>query len=273
MPMSIRDITEKEREQLRELTSCADGTVARRGRAVLMASEGTDSVSIARSLEVSERTVRYAVERFNSGGPEALKRRVSSGRPRSVSDFQRESLVGIIHRSPEEFGVTTQRWDLADLAVVARSEGVLPDVSHWTIRREIARLIDSDPELRGHLTIPNQKQPGAPPGNRNAVRHGAYVSSEPCADERALIADIEARFLRDFPRSGKDDTQLIRAVAEACLTLNRGMSAGSADATIRADRRFRKAVKALKAKKPRGGKPQTTPAEWAADLLRRSREG
>ena len=273
MPMNVRDITDSEREQLLELTSHADPTVARRARAVLMASEGADSVSIARSLGVSERTVRYAVERFSSGGSEALRRRVSSGRPRSVSDFQRESLVGIIHRSPEEFGVTTHRWDLADLAVVARSEGVPPDVSHWTIRREIARLINLDPELRGRVNIPDQKQVGAPLGNRNAVRHGAYVSSGPSTEERALIAGIEARFLRDFPGSGKADTQLIHGVAEACLTLNRGLSADSADATMRADRRFRKAIKALKAKKPRAGKPQTTPAEWASDLLRRFRDG
>lgn len=271
--MSIRDITENEREQLRELTSCADRAVARRARAVLMASDGTDSVSIARSLEVSERTVRYAVERFSSGGSEALRRRVSPGRPRSVSDSRSESLIRLIHRSPEEFGIPTQLWDLADLAVVARSEGILPDVSHWTLRREIARLIDLDPKLRGRVNIPDQKQVGAPLGNRNAIGHGAYVNGEPSAEERALIAGIEARFLRDFPGSGKDDTQLIHAVAEACLTLNRGLRADSADATMRADRRFRKAIKAVKAKKPRGGKPQTTPAEWAADLLRRFREG
>ena len=270
--MSIRDITDIEREQLRELTTCADGAVARRARAVIMASEGTDSVSIARSLEISERAVRYAVERFSSGWSEALRRRVSPGRPRSVSDSQSESLIGLIHRSPEEFGISAQLWDIANLAVVARSEGVLSDVSHWTLRREIARLINLDPELRGRVNIPDQKQPGAPPGNRNAVRHGAYVSSGPSTEERALIAGIEARFIRDFPGSGKDDTQLIRAVAEACLTLNRGLSADSADATMRADRRFRKAIKALKAKKPRD-KPQTTPAEWAADLLRRFREG
>ena len=271
--MNIRDITRSEREQLRELTSCADGAVARRARAVLMASEGTDSVSIARSLGVSERTVRYAVERFSRGGPGALKRRVSSGRPRSVSDSGRQSLIGLIHRSPEEFGIPTQLWDIADLGVVARREGVLPDVSHWTVRREIARLINLDPELRCRVNIPDQKQPGAPHGNRNAVRHGAYVSSGPSTEERALIAGIEARFLRDFPGSSEDDTQLIRAVAEACLTLNRGLSADSADATIRADRRFRKAIKALKNEgKRQTDEPKITPAEWASDLLRRFRE-
>ena len=57
------------------------------------------------------------------------------------------------------------------------------------------------------------------------------------------------------------------------MMANRGLNAYSADATMRADRRFRKAVRVLKAKKPRGGKPQTTPAKWAADLLKRFREG
>ena len=271
--MKIREITQSEREQLRELTSCADGAVARRARAVLMASDAVDSHSIAQSLGISERTVRYAVRMFNDGGFEATRQRISSGRPRSISDCNRALLIKIIRRSPTEFGMNSEHWNLSDLAVVAKNDGLLLDVSYWTFRREIARLINLDPELRNRVNIPDQKQVGAPPGNRNAVRHGAYVSSGPSTEERALIAGIEARFLRDFPGSGKDGTQLIRAVAEACLTLNRGLSADSADATMRADRRFRKAIKALKANGPRGGTPQTTPAEWAADLLRRFREG
>lgn len=271
--MRICDITQSEREQLRELTTCADGAVARRARTVRMASDGADSLSIAQSIGISERTVRHTVKRFNDGGCQTIQS-TPPGRPRTISDSQRESLVTIIRCSPTEFGIQSERWNPADLIVVARNEEILRDVSYWTIRREIARLINLDPELRSHVNIPDQKRPGAPTGNRNAIRHGAYVSSEPSAEERALIAGIEARFHRDFPGSGKDDTQLIRAVAEACLTLNRGLSADSADATMRADRRFRKAIKALKAKgKHQTDEPKITPAEWAADLLRRFREG
>ena len=182
-------------------------------------------------------------------------------------------LIDIIRRSPAEFGIHSERSNLSDLIVVARREGVLRDVSYWTFRREIARIIGRELDLRDHLSMPDQRQPGAPLGNRNAIKHGAYANAEPSAEERVLIADIEARFLRDFPSSDMDDTQLIRDAAEACLMLNRGLNADCADAAMRADRRFRRAVRVLKAKKPRGGKPQTTPAEWAADLLRRFREG
>lgn len=266
--MRIREITQSEREQLQELTSCPDETAARRARAVLMASEGVDSHSIAQSLGISERTVRYAVKRFNDGGFEATMQSISSGRPRSFSDCNREYLINIIRRSPTKFGINADQWNLADLAVVARNKGVLPDVSHSTFRREIARLINLDPELRGRVNVADQSRPGAPIGNRNALRHGMYSDSEPSSEELAFINEIEARFLRDFPSSNKDDTRLIHAVAKACMTLNRGLSADSADAAMRASRRFRKAVKALKAKKPRGSKPQTTPAEWAANLLK-----
>jgi len=92
LPMNIREITENEREQLYQLTSCSDEAVAKRARAVFMASEGIGSTSIAQSLKTSERTVRYAVKRFNDGGAEALERRVSPGRTRSVSDSGRQSL-------------------------------------------------------------------------------------------------------------------------------------------------------------------------------------
>lgn len=234
-----------------------------------MASEGRDSVSIAQSLGMSERTVRYAVKKFNNGGPETLKRRVSPGRPRSVSDRQRESLVALIRRSPAEFGIHTERWNLADLMAVARGEGILPGISHWTLRREILRLINLHPYLESRMTITDQKQPGAPFGNRNAVKHGAYVEGKPSPEELVLIADIEARFLRDFPGSDEDDIKLISTAAEACLMMNRALAADCADAAMRADRRFRKAIKALKAKKRRrGDELQTTPADWAANLLK-----
>jgi transposase len=273
MPINIREITDDEREQLREITSCTDEAVARRARAVLVASEGTDCTSIAQSLETSERTVRYAVTRFNDGGPEALRRRVSPGRPRSVSDIQRESLAAMIRRLPAEFGIPAEQWTLADLVVAARNEDVLSDVPHWTLRREIVRLINADPELRSLVDLSDQKQPGAPPGNRNAVRHGAYVNGESSPEELALIADIEASFLRDFPGSDEDDIELIRVAAEACVVMNRALTADCADAAMRADRRFRKAIKALKAKKRRrSDRPQTTPADWAANLLKYSEE-
>lgn len=270
--MNIRKITAYEREQLHQLTSCSDEAVARRARAVLMASEGTDSVSIARSLKVSERAVSYAVKRFNDGGTEALRQSPSPGRPWSISDSQRESLIAIIRCSPTEFGIQSARWNLADIAVVAKNEGVLPDVSQWTLRREIVRIINLDPEMRGHVNTPDQKQPGAPLGNRNAVKHGGYAKGKLSPVELALTADIEARFLDDFPGSDEDDVRLIRAAAEACLMLNRALIADCADAAMRADRRFRKAIKALKTKgKHRSDEPRITPAEWVSELLRRYR--
>ena len=191
--MKIREITQSEREQLQELTSCPDETAERRARAVLMASEGVDSHSIAQSLGISERTVRYAVKRFNDGGFEATKQSISSGRPRSTSDSNRELLIDIIRRSPTEFGINSEHWDLSDLAAVARSEGVLPDVSHWTVRREVARLINLDPELRNRVNIPDQKQPGAPPANPSPARNSRKreTISTMVATERGMALSAE----------------------------------------------------------------------------------
>ena len=138
--MKIREITKSEREQLQELTSCPDETAARRARAVLMASDGVDSHSIAQSLGISERTVRYAVERFTDGGFEATKQSISSRRPRSISDCNRELLINIIRRSPTEFGMNSEHWNLSDLAVAAENDGLLLDVSYWTFSREVARI-------------------------------------------------------------------------------------------------------------------------------------
>ena len=269
MPMKIRDMTENEREQLQKQAACEDAGVARRAKTVLMTAEGAGSQSIAQSLGISERTVRYAVKAFNDGGPEALEHRAVPGRPLSVTEEQRDALIALMRRSPTELGMQAGRWSPADLIVAANNEAILRDVSHSTIRREIARLINLDPELRERVNTPDQKQPGAPLGNRNAFKHGAYADDELSPDEHALVADMEARLKRDFPKSDKDTVSRIRAAAEACLMLNRALNADCMEAAMRADRKFRKAVKGLKTKgKLRSEKPKGTPAEWAANLLK-----
>lgn len=268
--MKIKDMTENEREQLRTLAACVDVGVARRARVVLMAAGGASSQSIVQSLGTSERTVRYFVKRFNDGGLEALSHTALPGRPRSVSDEQRESLAALIRRLPAEMGISSQGWSISDLIVVARNQGILCGVSYHTFRREVARVVDLEPDLRDRLLLPNQSRPGAPMGNRNAVKHGAYADDELSADERALVAEMEGRFQRDFTRSDENTVGHIRAAAQTCLLLNRALNAKSMEAVMRADRKFRKAVKALKAeKKPRGDRPQMTREEWMANVLKR----
>ena len=275
MTMNLRTITQNEKEQLLELAAGPDAAMARRAKIVLLILAGQEAGSIAQALGVTERTVRRVVERYHEGGVDSLKRQSSSGRTRSVSQAEREALIALIRRSPEEFGFSTERWTLADLTAVAKREGVLSAVSYWTLRRELARIIQREPELKERLHLPGQPQPGAPSGNGNALRHGACGRQPRSGDEHALLAEIEAELRRDFPGAGEADAIQIGEAAIAYLQFSRTINADFRETDRRTILRWRKALRELKAaaEKPKtAGASKITPAEWASDLLERYRK-
>jgi transposase len=56
------------------------------------------------ALDVSDRTVRDTIYRFNASGLAKLPRRKARGNPRTCDATAREALIGLLHRPPSEFG-------------------------------------------------------------------------------------------------------------------------------------------------------------------------
>ncbi len=267
MKRNMRTITRDDLEQLHTLAKEQDLVTARRARVLLMMKEDHDWRSICLAIGLSERTIRDIVRRFNEDGVAGLRRTRPPGRPPTMSQGQRKQLVEIIRRSPAEFGFDGSRyWSLASLAVAARREGALGDASPRALRSEIARIIHFFPELSERLSQAAPQRPGAPRGNANALRHGAYASGL-SADERSLVTEIEGRLRHDFPRASEEG---IHAAAAANVALQRALLHHNVEAAIRADRGLRQAIRALKSagKNCRTG-TEPTPAQWAAKLLRR----
>jgi transposase len=274
MTMNTRPITKNDREDLLALAADPDPVTMRRARVMLMIMEGEALGAVVQAWGVSERTIRGIVSMFNEDGVARLRRRSPSGRPKSISHEQRQGLIELLRRAPEEFGLAVACWSPAQLATIARREGALGKISATTLHRELMHITQLSPELEARLVLPDPPRPGAPPGNQNARRHGAYVRSAPSDEERGVLVEIEARFRHDFPDAGRDEAMRIRAVANACLMLQRALSADCVEAAVRADRRVRKALQALKSVKPSPGpssRAELTQAEWAADLVARYR--
>jgi transposase len=273
MTLNTRPITKNDREDLLALAADPDLVTMRRAKVMLMIMEGENLGSIVQAWGMSERIVRGIVSMFNEDGAAGLQRRSPTGRPKSISHEQRQRLMDLLRRSPEEFGIISEQWCPAQLATTAKREGVLGKVSAGTLHRELMHITQLAPELEERLVLPDPPRPGAPPGNQNAHRHGAYDRSAPSDEERSVLAELEARFRDDFPGAGRDETMRIRAMASACLMLQRALSADCIEAAVRADRRVRKAFQALKSVAPSPSpRAELTPAEWAADLVARYRQ-
>lgn len=275
MKMNLRTITQHDQDQLLALTADPDPVTARQAKVVLMTLDGNTQGNIAQSLGISERTVRGVLKKYKEDGVARLRRRGVSGRPKSISQTEREGLMNLIRRSPKEFQSDSPFWNLAHLVVVAKREGVLGDISAGAMRREITCITKLVPELRERLELTDAPRPGAPRGNQNTLRHGAYRRSAPSGDEQAMMAETEARLRQNFPAAGSLEPKLIWAVASACLMLQRALSANCLEAAVRVDRRLRKAIQELKSaeqSRRRSSSAKFAPAQWAANLLRRDRK-
>ena len=102
------------------------------------------SPKIAENLGCASQTVRNAIRAFNERGLDTLA--PGSSRPKRVhaafDEKSAESLRGMLHRSPREFGRPSSLWTLEMAAEVAFEEGLTEErVSGETIRATLSRLL------------------------------------------------------------------------------------------------------------------------------------
>ncbi|MHB1458432.1 MAG: hypothetical protein ACYC0V_16110 [Armatimonadota bacterium] len=83
---------------------------------------------------------------------------------------------------------------------------------------------------------------GAPIGNMNAVKHGAYSARIVSDEERELYDSRLSRFRKDFPNT--DDSMLQETVLYY-VRVRRALDSGSIDGFRKIDSKLRKALKMI----------------------------
>lgn len=143
-PIFVRPFSEKEREALEASLRSKDTFTLRRSQMLLASSRGNEAPRIAENLGFGQQTVRDTIHDFNARGLDALV--AKSSRPRrtreAFDEESAESLRGLLHRSPREFGYDTSLWTLSMAAEVSFEEGLVDRrVSGETIRATLTRLL------------------------------------------------------------------------------------------------------------------------------------
>jgi transposase len=142
-PIFVRDLTEEERERLKQGLRSKDGFEVRRSQIVLVSARKETARKIARNLSCDDQTVRNVIKQFNESGVEVLK--AKSNRPHHIkatfTEQNIERLKDILHQSPRNFGKETSIWTLDLLAEVSHSEKVAEVlVTGEAVRQALKRL-------------------------------------------------------------------------------------------------------------------------------------
>jgi len=117
--------------QLYEETTNAETRT--RYQMIVLAQQGHRVPQIARMVLRSEDTVARVLKRFVAGGLDAIPRRTSPGRQRSVTVAWEAELIRVIELDPHEVGQETANWTTELLAeYLGQQTGIT--VTHETVR-------------------------------------------------------------------------------------------------------------------------------------------
>lgn len=118
---------------------------------------------------------------------------------------------------------------------------------------------------------------GAPEGNINCLKHGAYANRFLTAEEQNVFHDLVGRLREDFSFNASSDFVQVELASIYFLKIGRALEQDNIEAAHKLDQMLRGHLKDLKATKiaregeePKG--TETTPAEWATALLEKLAE-
>ena len=137
--LSVRPISKAEEQQLYRLLDHPDPQVQKRAKAVLLSAQGYSANEMVPLVNLTAKSIRKWLRRFNEEGVEGLTReRKSPGRPRTFTPEQRKRMVEVMLTPPQALGKPFTTWSLAKLQQhLAEEEGIRVSIGGlWKILRE-----------------------------------------------------------------------------------------------------------------------------------------
>ena len=176
----VRPLHPEEGNRLKRLSRRAKHFSTRQRAGILLASASQHSVpEIARMWQTDESHVRKVIKEFNERGLDSLRPSFRGGRPRRITDRERERIVAVAGARPDSLGVPLTRWSLRELAAhLATEEGI--EVSHGHLGRILADAGLSFQRTRSWKASPD------PDYERKAARVISLVKRPPT--DSAVIA-------------------------------------------------------------------------------------
>ena len=118
MKNTFLPLSDEDKKYLKSLskTRTIQAQVVDRARILLYKADGVSFDDIATRLNISKRTVRLCISKFNKGGLDsALFDAKRSGRPNEVSDDAKAWIINIACQRPADLGYSQELWTLAKL--------------------------------------------------------------------------------------------------------------------------------------------------------------
>ena len=136
--LCVRPLSQKEKDRLYELLDHPEPRVRKRAKAVLLSSEGYSANEMVPLVDLTAKSIRKWLRRFNEEGVDGLIReRKSPGPPVRITKEQRRRMVELVLTPPQALGKPFTNWSLAKLREHLSQEGIRVSRSWlWKILKE-----------------------------------------------------------------------------------------------------------------------------------------
>lgn len=135
--------------------------IRNRAISVLMYENGFSNNLIAKTLEISRRTSRSYIRRYNVGGVEALFKSNQRKQQKADRDDLKQAAFRLLHEPPKNHGINRSSWNLQELRTSLATQG-FPVGSHtlrtiiheagWKWKKAKVMLTSQDPAYNEKLT-------------------------------------------------------------------------------------------------------------------------
>jgi len=114
--LSTRSFSQDEKQRLYELLDHPDPQIRRRAKAVLLSAEGPSANQLVPMVNLTAKSIRKWIARFNAQGVEALvKESKSPGRKPTFTPQQRQKMVQLALTPPQSLSKPFTSWSLDKL--------------------------------------------------------------------------------------------------------------------------------------------------------------
>jgi len=131
------NLSEEERNQLRQARSTRDSNLSERCLYVLLSDEGKGVGEIAKQTKRNKHTVRFWLKVYQKGGIERLKGTSPPGRPARKAPRIYPIILQIVPKSPTEYGYQEEGWTVNMIVDYLKRQGI--DASPSTVKRVLKK--------------------------------------------------------------------------------------------------------------------------------------
>ncbi len=140
-PVEVRSVRPTEGRKLVEVVRRnRDAIAVRRAEIILRSAQGSTPPRIAAELYFSADYVRKVIHRFNAEGLDSLQARYhNGGAPRKILPEHESQLIELALTPPNITGLPFTHWSLEKLRDEAVRRGLVPEISHESVRTILKR--------------------------------------------------------------------------------------------------------------------------------------